>query len=108
MEGDSPHIVAVNDALIRRNLVVDPLCPLCGQDVETIEHLFLNCCFARRVCGEPLTWALIFPRGHRLDFLTGGCVSIWCARNDALFKSIKVDVDRAFAMFFRVYMQVHS
>lgn len=102
MEGDSPNIVAVKDA----------------------------CCFARRVCGEPLTWALFFPRGHRLDFLIGLVLGlkerapdkeliqdsifilwlIWCARNDVLFKSIKVDVDCAFAMFFRrsEFMQVHS
>lgn len=44
-------IVAVKDALLRINIHVDPVCPLCKQALETIEHLFLNCDFARRVWG---------------------------------------------------------
>ncbi|XP_058192210.1 uncharacterized protein LOC131309618 [Rhododendron vialii] len=43
------RILAVNDALLRRNITVDLLCPLCGQDVETIEHLFLQYSCAMRV-----------------------------------------------------------
>lgn len=43
------QILAVKDTLLRRNIMVDPLCPLCGQDVETIEHLFLRCRCAMRV-----------------------------------------------------------
>jgi len=29
--------------LLRRGLQIDPLCPLCNNDIEDLEHLFLKC-----------------------------------------------------------------
>lgn len=41
-------ILAVKDGLSRRNLARDDLCGLCGREVETVDHVFLNCVFAKK------------------------------------------------------------
>jgi hypothetical protein len=38
-----------SDRLARRGLQHSPLCPLCYQEPETIEHLTIQCSFAREV-----------------------------------------------------------
>lgn len=39
----------VQEALVRRGLVVTMTCPVCGKGVETIKHLF-STCKADQVC----------------------------------------------------------
>lgn len=100
------RILAVKDALRRRNVIVDPICPLCGLDEETIEHLFLNCNFAQRVwrasnlvlefsIGTPVGFSVWFSAWineapdkevirHSIFILW----AIWRVRNDVLFKSV--------------------
>lgn len=43
------RILAVKDALLRRNISVDLCCLSCDQNLEMIEHLFLQCWFAKRL-----------------------------------------------------------
>ncbi|KAJ4979347.1 hypothetical protein NE237_010127 [Protea cynaroides] len=52
------------EALLRKHVVVDPVCHRCGKETESIEHLLLYCLFARAVWFEiqqptlssPETW----------------------------------------------------
>lgn len=99
------RILAVKDALLGRKISVDPVCPLCGRELETIEHLFLNCDFARRVWrashlgfdfskGNPVgfvnwfdSWIKKAPDKELIRDSIFVLWSIWCARNDVLFKS---------------------
>lgn len=41
--------ISVRHELIRRNMQVDPNCPLCGESEETIVHLFLTCEMVRTI-----------------------------------------------------------
>ncbi|KAG5516000.1 hypothetical protein RHGRI_036892 [Rhododendron griersonianum] len=99
--------MAAKDALLRRNIAVDPFCSLCSQDLETIEHLFFNCDFAKIVwrashlgfdftVGTALGFVDWFVQWlkHALDKeliqdLIFIMWSIWRDRNDVLFKSTK-------------------
>lgn len=42
-------ILPVKDALVRRHLANDVLCPLCKEDRESVVHLFVRCPFAQVV-----------------------------------------------------------
>lgn len=44
--------------LNRRRCVTDPRCPLCGEEVETIDHIFLRC---------PRTYAAWYGSPLRVD-----------------------------------------
>lgn len=95
------------DALLRRNIAVDPFCSLCSQDLETIDHLFFNCDFAKTVwrashLGFDFTvgtalgfvdwfvqWLKHVPDKELIQDSIFIMWSIWRARNDVLFKSIK-------------------
>lgn len=37
------------DSLVKRGLPHQAACPLCDQDVETINHILVSCVFAREV-----------------------------------------------------------
>lgn len=103
------RILAVKDALLRRKVSIDPGCPFC--ELETIEHLFLNCDFARRI-SRASHLGFDFSMGNPIGFTTwfDGWIrhapdkeliqesilimwSIWCKHNDVLFKSAKAEVD---------------
>ena len=43
------NALPVRDTLFHRGLPLDPLCPLCLQEVESIEHLFVHCPLSQRV-----------------------------------------------------------
>lgn len=40
--------LASNEALFKRKCSASPLCPICEQHMETLEHLFLLCSWSRR------------------------------------------------------------
>ncbi|OMO94054.1 reverse transcriptase [Corchorus capsularis] len=44
--------LATNENLWKRKCKQDPLCELCGQEVETIEHMILTCEWTRKVWWE--------------------------------------------------------
>lgn len=46
-------ILAIKDALIRRNLAVDPQCPTCWEAPETLEHLFFQISYSKRLSCIP-------------------------------------------------------
>ena len=43
--------------LFRRGMHIDPSCPLCGDNIKTIDHLFWECSMIKRV------WSLAYQ--HR-------------------------------------------
>ncbi|KAG5561433.1 hypothetical protein RHGRI_004464 [Rhododendron griersonianum] len=99
--------MTAKDALLRRNIAVDPFCSLCSQYLETIEHLFFNCDFAKTVwrashlgfdftVGTALGFVDWFVQWlkHAPDkeLIQDSIFIMWSirrARNDVLFKSIK-------------------
>jgi hypothetical protein len=48
--------IPVKDHLINRGIKCDPLCIRCNKSIETIDHVFLNCDWAKAVWfGSPLS-----------------------------------------------------
>ncbi|KAJ9135356.1 hypothetical protein P3X46_032549 [Hevea brasiliensis] len=71
---DLLNAIPVNDSLSRRGIKVEPICPVCYQEVETIEHCLFWCSFARA------TW-FSGPCAYKLDMIgfsslliIGGCL----------------------------------
>ncbi|XP_058217473.1 uncharacterized protein LOC131328555 [Rhododendron vialii] len=101
----------VKDALIMKNIQVGPSCPVCGEALETIEHLFFECDFVRKVwrasyLGFDFSKRNLFQFGDWFSMWLREATNkevvrdsifmmwaIWCARNDALFNSNKPNVD---------------
>ena len=49
--------VPTSDALRRRNMVgVEGLCSICGEDLESVEHLFTTCCVTMLVWSHICNW----------------------------------------------------
>lgn len=99
------RILAVKDALLRRNISVDPCCLSRDQNLEMIEYLFLQCWFAKRLwrashlgfnfdVETPVSFGVWFE-GWILtapfkELIWDSVFTLWfilCARNDALFRS---------------------
>lgn len=65
------NAIPVKAELKRRKLQVDPTCQLCGEQEETIEHLFFHCERAQRI------WAIAPIRWDGLHILTTNFKSWW-------------------------------
>jgi hypothetical protein len=48
------NILPTKENLLRRKIVSDPICPLCGREVETSGHVLWGCDAARSVWSESL------------------------------------------------------
>lgn len=99
--------------LFKRKLTMDVSCPVCGKDNETVEHLFFQCDFARRIwrvsrlgldfsVGSPVAFGEWFLN-WMCDALDSSALlesisilwTIWCCRNDFVFRNLQVDVMQA-------------
>ncbi|XP_021995780.1 uncharacterized protein LOC110892958 [Helianthus annuus] len=112
--------IATLSALNNRNIVMDNLgCGLCGEEVETVDHLFTTCSFASMVWSYVCSWCniqnlLLFSfkdllEAHKYvglsdkkkEALKGiiriGCWCIWRARNDVIFNNTPGKLDRIFS-----------
>ncbi|BBH05613.1 Tetratricopeptide repeat-like superfamily protein, partial [Prunus dulcis] len=57
--GEWLGLPATRDALFRRHLGTSPLCPICGEFPESVEHLFLLCNWVQPVWfGGPLNYRI--------------------------------------------------
>jgi hypothetical protein len=65
-----------SDRLARRGLQHSPLCPLCCQEAETIEHLTIQCSYAREVWYH----LLLARRLHRYTPLAHEEIPNWWRR----------------------------
>ncbi|KAK2407986.1 hypothetical protein QL285_043537 [Trifolium repens] len=94
--------------LLKKGILCDPLCPFCLSKVESANHLFLDCIWARQVwLSSPLTLNLsnnttsdvtdwLMYMFHHTD---SDCMekvitiiySIWFARNQYIFRNITSD-----------------
>ncbi|KAF7809128.1 TMV resistance protein N-like [Senna tora] len=51
--------------LFRRKLVDSPLCPICGREAETIEHMFLKCAWTQPIWfGSDVQWSVDMDSMH--------------------------------------------
>lgn len=66
-----------SDWLARRGLDHQDACPFCDQEEETIEHILLNCVFAREV------WTMVCLALNRPDWFPGNGTRLkeWCSVN---------------------------
>ena len=60
------HALPVRGTLFRRGIPLDPVCPLCLQEVESIDHLFVQCPLSKRV-SQLATQHGWFPTAFRWD-----------------------------------------
>ncbi|PWA79609.1 RNA-directed DNA polymerase, eukaryota [Artemisia annua] len=103
-------------ALSRRNIqVMDVSCPLCGDDEETVDHLFTGCIISTVLWQHISSWCKVqnlfafsfkdLLEAHNYVGLSGrakdifygiiiiGCWSIWKARNNLKFQQKKVRME---------------
>lgn len=43
------HCFPIKTELARRQIIMDVTCAICGEHLETLDHLFMSCHFARAV-----------------------------------------------------------
>ncbi|KAE8734648.1 hypothetical protein F3Y22_tig00000738pilonHSYRG00149 [Hibiscus syriacus] len=118
--------VAVKEELLKRGVVGidDPLCSLCGREMESVTHLFLHCEVVWGLWARLLKiWNLSFviPKNImdflnlRDDLLPNSLIwkfipralmwSVWKCRNEVIFQKVKLDVVR---LFFIVRFRIAS
>jgi len=102
------NALPVKGILFRRGCRLDPLCPLCLKDIETLEHLFSTCSITLRVwhlarqhhwvkdlalLSQSRDWVLAFQQlasvasKHMLQRFSFLLWSIWKARNASIFQN---------------------
>ncbi|OMO82979.1 hypothetical protein COLO4_22747 [Corchorus olitorius] len=109
--------LATNEELWKRKCIAEPVCVLCGEDVETIEHMLLLCSWTRKVwwqgcCGLKICcdrirtldqWLMeIFKESARISrepevlktHIAFTCWTIWKARCQAVFEHKAINVDQ--------------
>lgn len=86
---DCQNALATKDNLFRRQILPHPLCSLCNQCPETVEHALLLCSWTRKISAS-------------FELLAFVLWQIWKARNHFVFREKKPDpqqvVDEAVAM----------
>lgn len=125
--------LATTEALFKRKCSRTPLCRVCNEDVESLEHLLffcpwvtacwfgcpLNLIFDQRFVGSALRWSeLMLGRNGGLSddgkaLLVAMCWEIWKSRCDFVFNGTKVDpqktVDKAVCLvndFYQAHKEV--
>ncbi|KAJ0909846.1 putative reverse transcriptase zinc-binding domain-containing protein [Helianthus annuus] len=111
--------IPTRQALRRRNISIDSdVCVLCGESVESVDHLFTGCEISMKFWSRMSSWAKIqnlfafsfadlteiqfFTAGRKeeKDIIRGliyvGCWCIWKARNEKLFSNGKGDSEEIF------------
>ncbi|XP_074278610.1 uncharacterized protein LOC141602202 [Silene latifolia] len=97
------------DKLISYGMDVDPVCLICGQANESLNHLYFTCQYSRRVlllslqqntgCSFPLVIDLDWwssrggtkvQRGSQIALFLGAIYSIWYQRNKCRFDAVLV------------------
>ena len=78
------------DRLARRGLEHPVVCALCYQEQETVEHLTVQCSFAREVW-----YSMLLPlRLHRfMPMADSALASWWCSVSAAVPKQLRKDVN---------------
>ena len=94
------NAVSTKENLAHRKCVIDPVCPICGVEVETIEHAIFRCEWASSVwslCGlagfcveitSVCNWVeKVLSAGgfKKLSFCAFVCWAIWNGRNNFMF-----------------------
>ncbi|OMP05396.1 hypothetical protein COLO4_08881 [Corchorus olitorius] len=81
--------LATNEELWKRKCIAEPVCVLCGEDVETIEHMLLLCSWTRkesaRISREPEVLK------NHIAFTSW---IVWKARCQAVFEHKAINVDQ--------------
>ncbi|XP_021975079.1 uncharacterized protein LOC110870187 [Helianthus annuus] len=111
--------IATVDALFARNIAAgSPICGLCSEEDESVEHLFTSCRLANMLWMKICNWCkcspwLIFSfrdlieahkhagmEGNKKEALKGiiriGCWAIWKSRNEARFNNKEVKLEFIF------------
>lgn len=100
------NILPTRGNLRRRRVPIDPICPLCFQEAESSEHLFLYCPLAQQVWFSSLLGIKPPPNADLLQWLSSWfqcknpfaiqllCTTlwkIWFFRNQSIFNNLAFD-----------------
>lgn len=95
------NAITVRSKLRQRRIDVNPSCPFCGLEEETVDHVFLKCQFARCCWFMCSLWVRIKPSLAFQEFITrvvhgqelwvvaeaeGLVYVLWEARNKLFFE----------------------
>ena len=80
----------VRGTLLRRGIPLNPSCPICLDDVESIDHLFIHCSIIKKVSQLAIqhgwllhgfTWSNFQDLHNKLDFFKS-CTLRWLLAQD--------------------------
>jgi hypothetical protein len=99
-------------ALVRKHILDEAGCEICGNDDEIVDHIISDCSFVQafwsRIGWEPSAIATTFelwrneppPRMHKKvahPLILLLCLEIWKHRNEVVFRGLQPSVDRLVA-----------
>jgi ribonuclease HI len=102
--------IPVKDKLTSKGIRCSPICPRCNKALETIDHVFLRCEWARAVWfGSPMTFnsdrinqessvqdwlieILTNTQKESIEYITATIYHIWKARNLLVFQDKEIPV----------------
>ncbi|OMO96501.1 hypothetical protein COLO4_15233 [Corchorus olitorius] len=123
--------LATNEELWKRKCRMDPLCVLCGQEAETVEHMILLCdwtrkvwwegCLGLKICKDRIRtidqWFLevfLELNNSKSDAakvkstIAYTCWVIWNLRCQAVMQHKEIDVSRAISWIFSAVNELYT
>ena len=74
----------VRGTLLKREMKINATCPLCHEDIETFEHLFVQCSYAKKQRKGILHFLIIgYPGSYYPMNLMGGISSVYSTPHSA-------------------------
>lgn len=110
-------VLATGEGLAKRKIEGNRACAFCRTNMETREHLFLNCEFSRRVwrashlgfdfsVGDPdsfVDWFIRWLKEAPDKELIGDSIlilwALWCERNNIVFRGLEASIDSVLQTF---------
>ncbi|XP_058756012.1 uncharacterized protein LOC131629231 [Vicia villosa] len=101
------NILPTRSNLLKKGITLDPTCPFCCSALETPQHIFLDCEFAKRVCfasplgirlqpcEDVLDWLELILRSNNtfeIQIQFTALWKIWQARNMLIFQNKRIDL----------------
>nr|CCA65981.1 hypothetical protein [Beta vulgaris subsp. vulgaris] len=122
--------LATAERVSRWNRDVSPLCKMCGNEIETIQHLFFNCIYSKEIWGKVLLYLNLQPQADAqakkelaikkarstkdrnklyVMMFTESVYAIWLLRNAKVFRGIEINQNQAVkSIIFRIAVRCND